>query len=181
MESTQVSCLLITPTDQLMVGGDLAQSMQRLQRLLDLGTDIMNYQFANNLFYPQALESDYKEAGSWPEYGVVVDEATFLKFTALPPDGKMLITDKDGSPAWGEMPAPTSEQLAAQAKNNKQMLIEQANTYINSKQWPGKAAIGRLKGDELAKYNLWLDYLDALDAINTSSAPDINWPVSPTQ
>ncbi|WP_204528018.1 tail fiber assembly protein, partial [Citrobacter cronae] len=31
-----------------------------------------------------------------------------------------------------------------------------------------KAAIGRLKGDELAQYNLWLDYLDALEALDTS-------------
>ncbi len=31
---------------------------------------------------------------------------------------------------------------------------------MNSKQWPGKAAIGRLKGEELAQYNLWLDYLE---------------------
>lgn len=50
---------------------------------------------------------------------------------------------------------------------------------MNAKQWPGKAAIGRLKGDELAQYNLWLDYLDALEAVETSRAPDINWPVPP--
>ena len=33
--------------------------------------------------------------------------------------------------------------------------------------------------DELAQYNLWLDYLDALDAIDTSKAPDITWPTPP--
>lgn len=42
---------------------------------------------------------------------------------------------------------------------------------MNSRQWPGKAAIGRLKGDDLTQYNLWLDYLDALEAVDTSSAP----------
>ncbi|MGT5875404.1 tail fiber assembly protein, partial [Escherichia coli] len=47
------------------------------------------------------------------------------------------------------------------------------------KQWPGKAAIGRLKGEELAQYNLWLDYLDALELVDTSSAPDIEWPTPP--
>ncbi|WP_139059164.1 tail fiber assembly protein, partial [Escherichia coli] len=49
----------------------------------------------------------------------------------------------------------------------------------HSKQWPGKAAIGRLKGEELAQYNLWLDYLDALELVDTSSAPDIEWPTPP--
>ncbi len=50
---------------------------------------------------------------------------------------------------------------------------------MNSKQWRGKAAIGRLKGEELAQYNLWLDYLDALELVDTSSAPDIEWPTPP--
>ncbi|MGT3892490.1 tail fiber assembly protein, partial [Escherichia coli] len=49
----------------------------------------------------------------------------------------------------------------------------------NSKQWPGKAAIGRLKGDELEQYNSWLDYLDALELVDTSGAPDIEWPTPP--
>ena len=50
---------------------------------------------------------------------------------------------------------------------------------MNSKQWPGKSVLGRLKDDELTQYNLWLDYLDALEAVDVSSAPDINWPVPP--
>ncbi|WP_141036447.1 tail fiber assembly protein, partial [Escherichia coli] len=36
-----------------------------------------------------------------------------------------------------------------------------------------------LKADELERYNLWLDYLDALEVVDTSSAPNINWPVPP--
>lgn len=72
-----------------------------------------------------------------------------------------------------------SAQIAA-AEAHRQYLIAQANDYINTKQWPGKAAIGRLKTDELAKYNLWLDYLDALEAVDTSSAPDITWPTPPS-
>ncbi|TXR27865.1 tail fiber assembly protein, partial [Escherichia coli] len=73
----------------------------------------------------------------------------------------------------------TSEELISIAESNKQRLVNQANEYMNSKQWPGKAAIGRLKGEELAQYNLWLDYLDALELVDTSSAPDIEWPTPP--
>ncbi|QIG65665.1 tail fiber assembly protein [Salmonella phage PT1] len=36
-----------------------------------------------------------------------------------------------------------------------------------------------MTGEELSQYNLWLDYLDALDAIDTSTAPDITWPEQP--
>ncbi len=73
----------------------------------------------------------------------------------------------------------TYEELIQQAESERQLLLNQANEYMNSKQWPGKAAIGRLKDEELAQYNLWLDYLDALELIDTSSAPDIEWPTPP--
>lgn len=39
--------------------------------------------------------------------------------------------------------------------------------------------MGRLKEAEKAQYNAWLDCLDALEAIDTSSAPDIEWPTLP--
>lgn len=70
---------------------------------------------------------------------------------------------------------------AATAEAEKQSRIDQANDYMNSKQWPGKAAMGRLKDTEKEQYNLWLDYLDALEAVDTSSAPDINWPLAPEE
>ncbi|HHN8543399.1 TPA: tail fiber assembly protein, partial [Citrobacter werkmanii] len=82
-------------------------------------------------------------------------------------------------PVWIDIPAPTQDELIADAEREKQRRIDAANEFMNSKQWPGKAAIGRLKGDELAQYNLWLDYLDALDAVKTTSAPDIKWPTPP--
>lgn len=76
-------------------------------------------------------------------------------------------------------PDKTKEQLIQEANLEKEGRINSANEYMNSKQWPGKAAIGRLKGDELAQYNLWLDYLDALEAVDTSTAPEIDWPQKP--
>ena len=78
-------------------------------------------------------------------------------------------------------PEKNKEQLIQEANLEKDGRIRAANDFINSKQWPGKAAIGRLKGDELAQYNLWLDYLDALDAIDTSTVPYIDWPEMPAE
>jgi len=82
----------------------------------------------------------------------------------------------------GKWVTDTEAQLAfdiSSAASRKQSLIAQANDYMNSKQWPGKAAMGRLKDDEKEQYNLWLDYLELLEDVDTSAAPDINWPVSP--
>ncbi|HCQ1777097.1 TPA: tail fiber assembly protein, partial [Escherichia coli] len=77
------------------------------------------------------------------------------------------------------IPPPTHAEIIAEAEREKQRRIDVANEFMNNKQWPGKAAIGRLKGEELAQYNLWLDYLDALELVDTSSAPDIEWPTPP--
>lgn len=111
---------------------------------------------------------------------VPVDDAVFNEFgLGIPPAGKTRIVGDDRMPAWGDIPAPTHEQLVTAAEAEKQSRIDQANDYMNSKQWPGKAAVGRLKGDELAQYNLWLDYLDELEAVDTSTAPDIKWPEKP--
>ncbi|HCB1919266.1 TPA: tail fiber assembly protein [Citrobacter braakii] len=97
-------------------------------------------------------------------------------YTSIPPstpydtwDGEGWITNSEAKHA--------ADVAAADAE--KQARISQANEYMNSKQWPGKAVIGRLKGEELAQYNLWLDYLDALEAVDTSSVPDISWPSPP--
>ncbi|HCR3065249.1 tail fiber assembly protein [Escherichia coli] len=76
-------------------------------------------------------------------------------------------------------PDKTKEQLIQEADLEKEGRINSANDYMNSKQWPGKAAIGRLKGDELSQYNLWLDYLDSLEVVDTSTAPNIVWPDVP--
>ncbi|WP_375156389.1 tail fiber assembly protein [Enterobacter sp. DNB-S2] len=77
------------------------------------------------------------------------------------------------------MPPPTREEIVAQAEIEKQSRTDAANVYINSNQWPGKAAMGRLNDADKAKYNAWLDYLDDIEAVDTSTAPDITWPKQP--
>ncbi|HDN1292408.1 TPA: tail fiber assembly protein [Escherichia coli] len=142
---------------------------------------MMKYLYVNNLAYPYELKSLYVEKGEWPEEkGVDIDEAIFREyFYDTPPEGKYRCVGEDGLPAWADIPPPTREEQIASAETKKQQLINQANDYMNSRQWVGKAAIGRLKGEELAQYNLLLDYLDALELVDTSSAPDIEWPTPP--
>ncbi|EGT5759873.1 tail fiber assembly protein [Cronobacter sakazakii] len=137
------------------------------------------YDAVTNAFYPLAMQADYEAAGMWPEKGVEIDEETFAAFQK-PPTGKMRIAGDDGYPAWADIPPPTHDELVAMADAQKQSLINEANEHINSKQWPGKAAMGRLKDPEKVQYNAWLDYLDALEAVDTSTAPDITWPDQPS-
>ncbi|EIE3104030.1 tail fiber assembly protein [Escherichia coli] len=136
---------------------------------------------AENAFYLVALKDDYLSAGTWPSDGINIDAEDALVFMGEPPEGKVRDIGDDGLPCWVDLPPPTHEEQLAAADSEKQSRIDQANDYMNGKQWPGKAAIGRLKGDELAQYNLWLDYLDALEVVDTSSAPHIEWPTTPVE
>ncbi|EEU9229797.1 tail fiber assembly protein [Escherichia coli] len=104
---------------------------------------------------------------------------TYEQFLGLHPEGKEIGADSSGRPVWINSPPPSKEDEVLAAEMKKISLVSEANTYINTHQWPGKAAIGRLKGDELEQYNLWLDYLDALELVDISSAPDIEWPTPP--
>lgn len=137
------------------------------------------YSAKNNAFYLSDSEDLYKAEGTWPDDAKTVSDEMAEEFMAEPPAGKIRVAGKDGYPSWGDIPLPTQDELVADADVEKQSRIDQANAYMNSKQWPGKAAIGRLKGDELAQYNQWLDYLDALEAVDTSTAPNITWPTPP--
>lgn len=142
-----------------------------------------NYIFSpsKNAFYPFELKTSYEATDSWPEDGVDVEDSIFIEFTGIPPEGMIRGVSDKNMPVWVLRPEPTHDELIANAEAKKQYLIEQANDFINSKQWPGKAALGRLKDPEKEQYNLWLDYLDALEAVDSSSAPDINWPESPEE
>lgn len=129
-------------------------------------------------FYDGLLEQHYRDSGSWPEDLVLVSDDRWAEFMGSPPAGKVLGSDKKGMPAWVDAPKLTESKLKEIATLKKQTLIDQANFHMNNKQWPGKAAIGRLIGDELARYNEWLDYLDDLDRVEVTGE-DTKWPSAP--
>ncbi|HCC3329599.1 TPA: tail fiber assembly protein [Salmonella enterica] len=141
---------------------------------------MMAYQYSalTNMFYPESELTAYKSNGSIPnDLKPVSDDA--CEFMGLPPEGKIRGGNAEGMPCWIDIPQPTQEELFAIAERERQRRINATTDYMNSKQWPGKAAMGRLSGVDKAQYNLWLDYHDALEAVDVSTAPDIKWPNSP--
>lgn len=133
----------------------------------------------NSFFYTAMLDS-YRNNG-WDLTDIVeVDTSVYKEFTQFYSDKKRVVGD-DGLPAWENNPAPTHEEQVVIYDSKRKSLIYEANDYMNSRQWPGKAAIGRLKADELAQYNLWLDYLDELEALDVAVAPEVTWPDIPVK
>lgn len=128
-------------------------------------------------FFPLAEKEAFEKSDLWPSDGIAVTAGDHDALFPVPV-GKNIGLD-NGAPCWVDAPAPTKEQQIAAAEAKKQGLLAAANEYMNSQQWPGKAALGRLKGDALTQYGLWLDYLDAVAAVDTQNAPEIAWPIAP--
>ncbi|VAL08702.1 tail assembly chaperone gp38 [Enterobacter hormaechei] len=140
----------------------------------------MNYIFSakSNAFYPVSMQADYEEAGSWPSDGIEVSDDDFNLYSGYPPEGKILSADKNGLPVWVDKPAPSKEQLIAEAESTRELNISTALQSISLLQL--KLQAGRKLTDaQSAQVNSVLDYVDALEAVDTSKAPDITWPVGP--
>ena len=129
-------------------------------------------------FMPDQWKDDgtYKE---WPQDAILMtDDEVETYWGKSAPAGKMLGV-VDGRLSWVDLPPPSPEEALFQAEEKKAALAREANDIINSKQWPSKLALGRLKDAEKEQFISWLDYLDAIEAVDTSTAPDIEWPPAP--
>jgi len=139
----------------------------------------MFYSATKNAFYLPEKEADYKAQNVWPYDVVLVSDEVASEFIAAPPAGQQRIAGEDGQPCWTDIPPLTQEEYQALAEDEKLRRIAAANAYINSQQWPSRLTLKRLSTAEKATFTAWLDYLDALTAIDTATAPDIVWPEKP--
>ena len=122
------------------------------------------------------------------ENGVVVNVIVWDGVAGLGDGDQMIIETVDGcgigwTYAGGEfIPPPVADQdpaeLIASADAEKQNRLSYATNKIVV--WQTKLLMGRtLTDSESEKLNAWMDYIDSVQAIDTSTAPDIEWPVSP--
>ena len=129
-------------------------------------------------FFIGALKQEYISAGTWPDDAMKIDSSVEAEYSSTPPEGMILGADSSGLPAWVDKPAPTHEELVEQAEAKRQALIDAAMASISLIQLKLRAE-RNLTQEETTRLNAVLDYIDAVEAIDTSNAPDIEWPVSP--
>lgn len=114
---------------------------------------------------------------TFPDTGVEVDEATKEQYSGAAPEGKRLGADKKGKPAWIDIPPPPKEQLIAEAEAKKQALIAEAATAIAPLQ--DAVDLDMATPEEESALKEWKIYRVLLSRVDTSTAPDITWPVRP--
>lgn len=78
-------------------------------------------------------------------------------------------------------PAPemTHEENVEQAELVKAGLLASARTTISI--WQSELLLGAISDEDKASLIEWLAYIKAVEAIDTSTAPEINWPISPAE
>ena len=110
-----------------------------------------------------------------PTDAVNVTEDKWRELMAGQAGGKIISSDVDGYPVLIDRPAPTHEQYVAAAEQEKQNRIDEALqsiSVISLKLRAGRA----LTDAEQFRLDSTLDYIDAVTATDTDTAPDINWP-----
>ncbi|WP_052181488.1 tail fiber assembly protein [Plesiomonas sp. ZOR0011] len=102
--------------------------------------------------------------------------AGFIQMSGMRPDDGDYIAAETGE--WIPVPPPTQEQLVSDANAKKQQFAVDAEAAI--KPLERAKLLGIATESELALLNEWMRYSVELMRVDTSTAPDIQWPLTPT-
>ncbi|HBN2225708.1 tail fiber assembly protein [Escherichia coli] len=139
----------------------------------------MRFSPSENAFYPTELTEQYEQANSLPSDLIDVDDAIFIEFVSVPPDGKIRGVGSDGMPIWLDMPPLAHDELVAAAERKKTELRSAADAEIS---WRTDAVSeGMATEQEAALLTEWRKYRVLLMRIDTSAVPDIEWPTPPVE
>lgn len=139
----------------------------------------------NQIFVYSAKENAFYFAGSeavfgtsWPADAVSVEQPIFDEFAVTPKEGKRRVAGVDGLPAWEDIPPPSDEDIKAdeiaEAERKKSSLKAAADSEIAWRQ--DAVEDGSATDEEAAALVEWRKYRVNLMRIDTSKAPDIEWP-----
>lgn len=134
---------------------------------------------SKNAFIPAGMVEDYRNAGWDIDELIPVDDAVFAEYSATPPDGKIRGISADGFPEWVDAPQLTTEEQIALAERKKLSLRVSADSEIAWRQDAVDAGIAT--AEETAALAEWKKYRVLLMRIDTSKAPDIEWPIMPKE
>ncbi|HBC5417253.1 tail fiber assembly protein [Citrobacter freundii] len=132
------------------------------------------YSAKTNAFYPYLLQEIYEQSGTWPEDGAEISDNVAREFMAKPPTGKQRVVGSDGLPAWGDIPPPTVEELAAAATKKIATLRAEADAVIA----PLKDASddGYIDDADKPRLTAWQKYRYALTKVDPANPV---WPEMP--
>lgn len=97
--------------------------------------------------------------------------------TEATPEGKTWGSDESGMPVLLDLPEPTQDELIVIAEVTRENLISEAKDTISL--WQTALQLGTISDEDKVRLIAWMSYIQALTAVDTSTAPDIVWPPKP--
>ncbi|MBK4769363.1 MAG: tail fiber assembly protein [Pantoea sp. Morm] len=157
----------------------------------------MRFSEVTQAFYDESFEAnaavddiptDVREISQeeYQEYFIAVNGACRVyfsnaRFVVSPPRPNEFSGWDDAKKTWFMSDEAKAQQLAqyvANANKQRKTLIDEATQRISLLQT--KVMMGRaLTENEKQTLNAWMDYIDLLNMIDVSGAPNISWPAKP--
>ncbi len=145
---------------------------------MENNTDLNIYFSASVIgFYPYNDKWMYDRAGSWPDDATPITMEEYEKYNQQPPDGYVLAGDENGHPVWIDAPPPPHEYFVQLANNDRFKRLTDARAEMLKIFMADSLASDDTQVRERAE--LWRDYVDVLNELDTDKAPDIEWPKAP--
>lgn len=85
--------------------------------------------------------------------------------------------DRWNGSEWITDEAAKKNGQVLEAEQQKSVLLAEAQSTISL--WQTELQLGIISDDDKASLIAWMKYIQALNAVDTSTAPDIEWPVKP--
>lgn len=134
---------------------------------------MMYYSIKTQGFYPDELLVNFDKNIDTPEDLRVITDENYNQFFN-PPAGYHSVFDELGP----RIEKNQAADFLSIAESTKQSILDAIPSKISVYQT--KLFMGRtLTDEEKEDLNAWLDYSDKVNAIDTSTAPNITWPTSP--
>ncbi len=130
-------------------------------------------------FYDEADKEKYEAGIGWPTDSVPINNATWERYRSVPPDGFQLGSSADGGPAWVPVPPPTQAELISAAEEQRQRLLLHIDEVTAD--WRIELMLGDISDEAKANLSDWMGYKKLVKAVNTSTAPNIDWPTPPVE
>ena len=115
-------------------------------------------------------------------YSTETGEAVAITAPGDYPDGTTTLAPSTPYDTWNgsEWVTDTDAQHTADveaAEQKKAALLVEAQATISL--WQTELQLGVISDDDKASLIAWMNYIKAVQAVDTSAAPDINWPEKP--
>lgn len=129
-------------------------------------------------WFAGSMKKDYIEAGSWDDKAKAVPYSVYREFALNPPPiGKTLGISEKGDPIWVDIPPRPKKELIADAEDEKRGLMQGATDVIIPLQ--DAVDLEMATEEEKQKLTAWKKYRLLLNRVDTSTAPEIDWPKKP--